>query len=802
MPAARVRIDHDPFAGRPENGRWYTRGIWPCAWVSCPGAAAGPHVAAYRRAFTLDEPATIRIHASADERYDLFLDGERIGRGSERGSPDRWFFETYDLDLAAGPHTLVARVWALGDQAPGAQMSVYPGWLCAPQDEPWIGLLGTGVAAWEAKRLGGYIYSDDAAVPGYYFAVGANLTIDGSAFDWGFERGAGDGWALAIARDPGADARTRVEFAPLHLLAPATLPPMLDRDVPPGRVRFAARLAAEPGPIRLADARADDLASWQALVEHDQPLEIAPHSAWRALIDLDEYYCAYPQLVVSGGAGARLRLAWAEALFNEPAGHTKGNRDEIDGKHFLGITDTFLPDGGDRRALETLWWRCGRYVELQVETAGAPLTIERLRLRETRYPLEMVSSFSASDERLGEVVPIAVRALQMCAHETYMDCPYYEQLMYVGDTRLEALVTYAITADDRLPRKALTTFDASRLPTGLTQSRFPSRVRQTIPPFSLWWVGMVHDYALWRGDRPFVESLMVGVRGVLDCFGGYLNADGLVQAPRGWNFTDWVPAWDSGIPPAGELGVSGVINWQYALVLTLAARLEEWLGEPELAARARRSASALADRLGARFWDSARGCFADDLAKTRFSEHAQCLAILSGLLDAGRQAQTATALLRGDGMERTTIYFTHYLFETFAALGRPDKLLERLELWFDLKRQGFRTTFEMPEPSRSDCHAWGAHPLYHYYASLLGIRPAEFGFAAVTIAPQPGPLANLAGTLPHPRGEISVSLDADADRLRAQITLPAGLPGTLSYGGQQVPLAAGSQTIELPVGLG
>ena len=37
----------------------------------------------------------------------------------------------------------------------------------------------------------------------------------------------------------------------------------------------------------------------------------------------------------------------------------------------------------------------------------------------------------------------------MCAHETYMDCPYYEQMMYVGDTRLEVLTTYAISRDDR-----------------------------------------------------------------------------------------------------------------------------------------------------------------------------------------------------------------------------------------------------------------------------------------------------------------------------------------------------------------
>jgi hypothetical protein len=121
--------------------------------------------------------------------------------------------------------------------------------------------------------------------------------------------------------------------------------------------------------------------------------------------------------------------------------------------------------------------------------------------------------------------------------------------MYVGDTRLEAKTTYIISRDDRLPRKALRMFDASRFPSGLTQSRYPCRVPQVIPPFSLWWVGMVFDFALWRGDREFVKTLMPGVRAVLDAFRSCLNADGLVETPPGWNYMDWVPAWKDGIPP-------------------------------------------------------------------------------------------------------------------------------------------------------------------------------------------------------------------------------------------------------------
>ena len=80
-----------------------------------------------------------------------------------------------------------------------------------------------------------------------------------------------------------------------------------------------------------------------------------------------------------------------------------------------------------------------------------------------------------------------------------------------------------------------------RLPSGLTQSRYPSRVTQMITPFALWWVGMVHDYALWRDDAALVRELLPGVRAVIDGFGRFLNAEGIVQAPAGWNFMDWAP---------------------------------------------------------------------------------------------------------------------------------------------------------------------------------------------------------------------------------------------------------------------
>ena len=182
-----------------------------------------------------------------------------------------------------------------------------------------------------------------------------------------------------------------------------------------------------------------------------------------------------------------IRMGWAEALYEGNINEwwqvfhaSKGHRDEILGKVLATGTDVFYPTGEARRIFEPLWWRAGRYVELYVQTAAEPVTLDKLSFLETRYPLTPNAKFGASDTRFDQAWPLMVRALQMCSHETYMDCPYY------------------------LPRKAIEMFFNSRFPQGLTQARYPCRATQFIPPFSLWWCGMVHDYALWRGDRAFV----------------------------------------------------------------------------------------------------------------------------------------------------------------------------------------------------------------------------------------------------------------------------------------------------------
>jgi alpha-L-rhamnosidase len=308
-------------------------------------------------------------------------------------------------------------------------------------------------------------------------------------------------------------------------------------------------------------------------------------------------------------------------------------------------------------------------------------------------------------------------------------------------------------------------------------------------------VSMVRNHAWWRGEADFIRSLLPGTRAVFDAHLQHVNSDGLLKNLRGWNFLDW--AWEQGVPPDSDPGkVSGPLNWLFVYALQAAVELETFAGEPELAARYSRLAQTHARATEAAFWNEERGLFADDLNHQHYSEHAQCLALLSGRASERLAARAGEELLAATDLRRCTIYFSHYLFETFHQLNRPDALFVRLEYWFNLTSQGFVTTPEAPEPSRSDCHAWGAHPLFHFYAPILGVRPASMGFTRVEIRPQLGSSCrSVTGRMVHPRGWIEADLRWVDDRLEGKIILPEGVTGTFhGVNGSQI-LESGNQTV-------
>ncbi|HKU27555.1 MAG TPA: family 78 glycoside hydrolase catalytic domain, partial [Candidatus Sulfotelmatobacter sp.] len=539
-----------------------------------------------------------------------------------------------------------------------------------------------------------------------------------------------------------------------------------------------------------------------------QPFTIPAHSNASVLLDYGHLTTAYPSLAVAGGQNARLRLTYAEALVDDNG--QKGNRNQIEGKHIVGVTDEFISGGQDRVEFEPLVWRTWRYLQLDIETADQPITIQQLRAYFTAYPFVQKARFDSDDPTLHQIWDVGWRTARLDAHDTYMDTPYWERLQYVGDTRLQALISYTVAGDDRLGREAINAFNYSRIAEGITQSRYPSSLTQIIPTFSLLWIGMVHDFWMYRADPDFVKGQLQGTRSVLDWYLKRQRADGLLSRIPWWPFVDWGKDFAYGDPPQDPEGGSAVITLQFIEALRYAAEMEAAVGDSHYAGIYRAAAERAAKGVYSRCWNSQYGLLGDTPAQTHFSQHANILGIWLDVIPIPEQRKVLTKILSASGdagasgngelppMTLATYYFRFYLARALDHAGMGDQYLNLLGPWKTMLSLGLTTWAEQPEPTRSDSHAWSAHPNYDFLTTVAGIRPGSPGFTSVIIEPHVGDLKHVKAAMPVPQGEIQVEFVRSEKGTEASISLPAGVSGTLRWKGKSIPITGQGHALTLP----
>ena len=806
---------------------------WHASWITHPTAPLRePLVLHFRRSVTLAAvPPTYVVRVSADNRFILYVNGKRVGDGPARGDLSHWRYERFDLAplLRPGENLITATVWNWGVFAPVAQMSDRTAFLLeseATGDES----ISTSVGSTSEEKSGGWMVEvesghrplDRSSVSFLtYFASGPGEEIDAAHYDWGWQSATAGGanWVPAASpmRDSMFPSVSKAHSADttgdnFWGLVPDELPqmeyaPTGTGDVVRAKVDQAAHVVGEPGFIKM------ELSS-DKLEINDFPnrsVAIPAHSNAHLLLDRKTLTTAYPQITVSGGKGAGITLTYAEALYDKD--QHKGDRDEVGDRKALGLTDSFLPDGGQHRTFEPLWWRTWRYLDLHITTGDQPLTLESLTAQFTAYPFEERASFNSADSDLAKIWEISWRTARMDAHETYMDTPYYEQLQYIGDTRIQALISYTVAGDDRLARQAIQAFDQSRTPDGITRSRYPSSLPQNIPTFSLLWIGMVHDYWMYRPEPDLVRSSLPGTRTVLDWFAKYEQPDGLLRELPWWSFIDWVSKGE--IPTYDGNQESCVTTLEYLGALGEAADLEKAVGDPLLASRYQTRAGHVRNGLYEKCWSTSRGLIADNPDQKVYSQQANILGVLYDAIPQERQKDVLRTLLAIDpgttpnGVMSASYYFRFYLARALDHAGLADEYLKSIGPWRALLPLHFSTWPETPGETRSDSHAWSAHPIYDLLTLVAGIEPASPGFATVRIAPHMGNLPSLEAAFPHPQGEIKVEYHytgARADQeikgdstFQADVTLPGSVTGTFQLDGHSWPLKPGPNRIDVPM---
>lgn len=756
----------------------YPRVSLDAEWIACPDANLKNYgVYHLRKTFELAEkPGQFIVHLTGDQRYRLYVNGVPVVLGSARGDLRNWYYETLDIapHLQAGKNVLAVLLWNMGSGAPAAQVSYQTGFIL--QGNSGKEKLVNTDKTWKVIRNEAYFPEPFPASRLASYIVGScdSVVFKKHPFGWE-ERAYNDGHWLTPVLEP----KPRY-FNVRRNLIPRTIPLMEEKPEPVEGIVRVLNLDTEK-----------TVKTFQA----NGSITVPAHTKATVLFDIKTLTTAYPEITFSKGENAKVQITYAESLFDK--NNLKGNRNQVEGKHIKGYYDVFLADGGENHLFRPLWMRTFRYIQFDIETQDTPLTLNKLQSVFTAYPFEENGRFSSNDAALDDIWNTGWRTARLCANETYMDCPYYEQLQYVGDTRIQALISLYVSGDDRLVRNAIEQFHQSRIPDGLTRDAYPAGAGKFIPPFSLFWISMVYDYAWYRDDKAFVDRYIIPMESILKWFEYRLDPQsGLLGKTDYWNFVDWTFS-PSGIPSGGIDGNSSILSLHYAYTLDQAADLFTQAGQSQKADYYTALSRKIKDAVFKSCYDTDRKLLADSPDKKVFSQHANIWGILSDCIPPAEQKEVMTRIMNDNSLISSTLYFRFYYTAALKKAGMGNLYLSTLGPWKEMLSLGLSTFPETLSPTvRSDCHAWSASPCYDFLATVCGIEPGSPGFATVRIAPNLGDLKEASGEVPHPLGPIKVSYRKTPDgSYLAGIELPAGMKGNFFANGKKTILTGGKQQI-------
>ena len=770
-----------------QNTNW----IWLPVWT--PEDDDFARIVYFRKEFNIEEgrlPETYRLRISADSRYKLYINGQFVQEGPQKATDlKEWFADYADIAPYLREGCNAAAVEVLRYPAPspssmhpksndslyrtempglyvedlnneaGANLSAGTGWRCR---------INRGIRIIGEDELPAPIHAQEDVTAASEYAGWKYSGYDDSSWENASERMLSD---------------ISLGDAPFNLV---------DRNVP--LMHCEEKNFESVSAVRHADAEEGVLSesirnkisdAYKDMLSGKSSITIPAHNSQIVEISAGAEECGYLIYSLAGGRNARIITLCSECyVYPQLRGvPVKGDRaDSVNGQ-LTGHRSFYKAAGygseDSPEIYEPFWFRTFRYIRLEIETADEPLTILGFRYRATGYPLEIQTECTASDPDFAGIWDISERTLRRCMHDTYMDCPFYEQLQYAMDTRSEALYTYAVSGDDRLARQAMEAFRRSQRPDGMINCDAPTVKCNVIPGFSIYYLLMVYDHMMYFGDRDLVKLHLPAIDQILAFFDRNLNENGIVSKIGGplfhekyWSFADWTPEWNDtvGAPAATDKGrgASTMESLQYLYGLQKAAELADFAGRKGLA----EEYLGRADRLMAAIRSSCIGKFTESDVQglpmiqdgpgiDDYSVHCQVFGILTGLLSPEEGRIILDALIGRKGIAQASVSFSFYLFRALEMCGMYERTDKLWNIWRDMLRDNLTTCVENNTDARSDCHAWGSLILYELPSVILGVRPAAPGYEKISVAPVPGYLEHAEGTVFTPHGDIHVAWRRD-----------------------------------------
>lgn len=521
---------------------------------------------------------------------------------------------------------------------------------------------------------------------------------------------------------------------------------------------------------------------WNHMLLGKGKIVIPANTVLTVEIDAGEEMTGFLSLRLRYGRGTVVKIYCAECYFSKEtfrlsgsSAIKKGDRCDWENGELQATPDIYHVAGTGRNTMEEVyepfWFRTFRFVRLEITTDSQPCEISGFDYEETGYPLKVNTRAKTSDPDFDGIWDISLRTLKRCMQETYLDCPYYEQLQYAMDARSEILYTYSVSGDDRLARQCMEALRRSQRDDGLLNACYPYYGAGVIPGFSIYYILMLYDHMMYFGDQKLIQKHLGTVDGILHYFDAHLDQNGMVKkiggpmSDRYWSFVDWSVAWKEigGMPPSGLRGPVAMESFLYIYGLQHAAALCEYVNRPDTAKEYQMRAKHVQDALKIYCRDK-HGFFTDSPGIGEYSQHTQIFAVLTDTVSSEEgRILLGEAIADEHTFAPVSVAFMFYMFRALEKTGMYEKTKPFWEIWRQMLKDHLTTCVENATDARSDCHAWGSLLLYELPAVILGVRPASPGYKTITVSPNPGFLDRAKGSVVTPWGNLFVEWEKHKD---------------------------------------
>lgn len=426
-----------------------------------------------------------------------------------------------------------------------------------------------------------------------------------------------------------------------------------------------------------------------------------------------------------------------------------------------------------------------QFVTIRIKPTGfckCVASLQDITVYRRGFPISETLPFHCSDPALLKIRHCCDAALRMCMQRLHLDSPVHQEgLGCTGDYMVEARMSYALYGETRLAAA-----DLKRTAYFILQHN----AKMFHASYTLLFVKMLRDYYMETGDLDTVKFCYEAVEKVIDYFTGYMGEEGLLSQGRNYMFIDWVDF--EGItfsfhhPPASM--AMGVFSAFFVKALATAGEFAERLGKPDDVERFRKIRETVVNAIEKHLWDDEAQCYRDgipginvhqkdgwpepDPDHNTYSPQTAVALLATGVVPVERQDELFRKIMSGEFPYGINMYFSHFLFEAMRICGKFSKYgLAWLRRWIPAAEEHPSGLKEAWHGGGDFSHAWGGTPAVQFKEQILGVTPLTPGYGKVRIAPCPGDLSCISGTVRTVKGDITISC---ADGI-LDVQTPAGM---------------------------